>query len=61
YDPEAGVNPYAERLKCLGVDVKALSKAQGYPDGIPPDKAQEILRKTPGASGLIKNVTGDEP
>jgi hypothetical protein len=33
YDPESGVNPYAEKVKSLGVDQKKFSTAAGVKDG----------------------------
>ena len=57
YDPESGVNPYAERLKSLGVDVQRLKEVQGHPDGIRPDQLQDAVRKVPGASGMIEGHT----
>ena len=52
---ESGLNPYAERLKSLGVDTKKLAEAQGYKDGIRPDQVQDAINKTPGVGQAINN------
>ena len=55
YEVESGLNPYAERLKSLGVDTKKLAEAQGYKDGIRPDQVQDAINKTPGVGQAINN------
>ncbi|WP_019570574.1 MULTISPECIES: Ran-binding zinc finger domain-containing protein [unclassified Thioalkalivibrio] len=43
YDPEAGVNPYAERLEELGVDTEQMQDAVGASDAVPQlDRTMEV-------------------
>ena len=60
YDPEAGTNPYADRLKSLGIDPKEFAQSTGVEGGeISADQINAFIEKNPLMKGAIANATGE--
>lgn len=58
YDPESGSNPYAERLKSLGIDPKEFASSQGIEGGeIDAAKINEMIEKNPMLKKAIEDAT----
>lgn len=60
YDPEDNKNPYAEKLKSLGIDQKEFSKASGVEGGeMSADQINALIEKNPMMKKAISDATGE--
>ena len=58
YDPESGKNPYADKLKSLGIDQKKFSSSTGVEGGtLEKEQINAQIDKTPGMRDAIDRAT----